>query len=775
MEISRKRTRAAARPRAAVFLKSALPHAAAVGCGFLLANVGVGSSLSPFAAAFTAAAPGGLTVSAAVGASLGALVFFEALPSLKYIGAVVLVLLFRAASRSLEREERALFLRPAAAFLGLLLSASAVMLTQTPQLETALLAVCEATIALASAAFWQRTFTLLPEGEAVLAAEPADLSALLFCGALLLRAGTAYEIAGVSPARMLGFFLLLAAAFGAGVPAGALAGICAGLTLGFAPAEGHLMYALPAAGVLCGLTRGAGRFAASLGFLLCDLLFLLLKGEAGAAFPSVLEAGAAACVFLVLPAGLMDPLLGRLRPAAAGRETEQKLLLRIRAGRLAGAAKEMYEAVAAVCRLVSKERAPQPEEIRSAARQTVCEACPKRVYCWERARPLTDRAFAAAGDAVLKNGRLYPETLPERLAVSCRAADALCDAFNAQYAAYAARLSVRADVYELKETAAAQFRSVSGLLLSAADEVCAARTCEPYVKRLIGNALEASGVPAGTLAVWTDPQGRCSAELVCETPPRSADWGAALARIREKTGIRFAQPVCGGATPEGSVLCFFERPPLRVEFHKYSVPAAENAPCGDACEGFADAAGGFCCVLSDGMGTGAEAAVNAGMTASLLAKLLRAGLGEEAAIRAVNAALLVNASEELLATVDICRVDLYTGKTLFLKAGGAASVVKRGAKTLIVERASLPLGILRETKYEHSELVLSPGDAVVMMSDGADCVPPQFFKKELLQNGAPDAKTLCERILKEAGRRAPIGRRDDATAACLRILPDDGT
>ena len=95
MELSRKQARAAGLPRAAALIKRALPHAAAAVCGFLLTNVGVGTGLSPFAAAFAAAAPGGLAVSAALGASLGAYVFFDALNSLKYIGAAVLVLLFR--------------------------------------------------------------------------------------------------------------------------------------------------------------------------------------------------------------------------------------------------------------------------------------------------------------------------------------------------------------------------------------------------------------------------------------------------------------------------------------------------------------------------------------------------------------------------------------------------------------------------------------------------------------------------------------------------------
>ena len=746
-------------------------HAAALGTGFLLSNVRVGEMLSPFAAAFCAGAPDRFFLSAAIGASLGAFAFHDALQTLKYIGAAVLILLFRAAGRVFDRRGRSLLLRPAAAFFGVLLSAAAILLTRVPQPETVLLALCESLIALAACAFWQRTFALLPDVRNLFSAAPGDVAAALFCGAQILRAGAAFAVYGVSPARMLSFYLLLLFAYGAGETAGALTGIAAGLTLGLTPEQTHLIYALPAAGILCGLARGAGKFATALGFLLCDVLFLILKGEESAAFAAVIEAGVAAAVFLALPDKLTGALTERIRPLSGAQyETESNTLLRIRLFRMAGAAKEIYESIHAVCRLAAKEETPYAAQIPELAKKTACADCSKRAYCWERAGALTKRAFAEATDAVLKNGRLYPDTLPERLTVTCRAADAVCDAFNAQYAAFAARLTVRQEVFEVKETAAAQFRSISGLLTSAAAEICGDRVCEPFFRKRFADALQAAGIETRALSVWTDKSGRYTAETICSAPPKTTDEGALLARIYEKTGVRFAPPVRGGTTEAGAALCFVEAPPLRVDFCKRSAPRVGEQLCGDACEGFADAAGGFCCVLSDGMGSGAEAAVNAGMTCSLLGKLLRAGIRSDAAISAVNAALLVNASEELLATVDICRVDLFTGRAVFLKAGGAASYVRKDGRSVVIERASLPLGILRETKFERTDIALSPDDAIVMMSDGASLLTPHYVKSVFLREPELEASSLCDRFLAEARRRAAPDRSDDVTVACLRVL-----
>ena len=219
----------------------------------------------------------------------------------------------------------------------------------------------------------------------------------------------------------------------------------------------------------------------------------------------------------------------------------------------------------------------------------------------------------------------------------------------------------------------------------------------------------------------------------------------------------------------GTLVSFCEKPNLRAEFYQCSAKSARDRLCGDACEGFSDGRGGFYCVLSDGMGTGAEAAVDAAMTCALTGRLLRARFSMEAAAEAVNAALMVNAADETLATLDVLRLDLYSGDAAFYKAGASFSAARVGAKTAVVEKSSLPLGILGGARFERSALRLSAGDAVLMMSDGADLLPKQYFKDLFYRNRAADAKTLASLVLAEAGKRAPVGRADDITVACVLL------
>ena len=739
--------------------------------GFFLSGVTFEGDFSPFAAAFTAGTPEAYLLPAGLGAAAGAFVFCPPMRTLKYVGAVMLTFLFRFASSRLIKNENPAVVCPAVSFLSVFLSAAAVVFVQSPDAQSVLLAFCESLIAGAAAAFWRRVFVLLPGRSSLFAASPGDTAAFLFCGSLLLLSFTPFCIGDFSPARTVCFFLLMLFCLCAGETAGAATGVCAGLLLGFAEEQPHLIFALPAAGLLCGICRSMGKFAVAAAFLVCDTLFLVLKGNAEAAFIAAIEAGVAALMLVLLPERFFSFAGERLRPFS--KETcagESRALLRLRLARTAGAVCSISDAVSAVCRLLTEQEDDGAKALASDARAAVCESCPKKNFCWDKTDLLTRRDFASAGEAVIKNGRLFPETVPQRLQTVCRTPNSLADAFNEAYAVYAARRAVKSEIYDLKQTAAAQFRTVSGLLLAAAAELAQTQESEPYLKALVKGVFDAENFPYTALSVTADESGRLTAELACKTVPADADYNSILEKLYAKTNVRFLPPVFSELAPEGTAVTFCEKTALRVQFFKQSVPAGAGRYCGDACEGFSDGKGNFCCVISDGMGTGAEAAVNASMTCALTAKLLRAGFGTDVAVTAVNSALLVNASEEMLATADICRVDLQTGNTDFFKAGGAASVIKLGAKTAVIEKASLPLGIMRETKFERTQASLSPGDLIVMMSDGADLVPRAFYKELFYRRGDADAKELVSLIIKEAQKRAPIGHADDITVACLRIL-----
>ena len=92
-------------------------------------------------------------------------------------------------------------------------------------------------------------------------------------------------------------------------------------------------------------------------------------------------------------------------------------------------------------------------------------------------------------------------------------------------------------------------------------------------------------------------------------------------------------------------LRFCEQAEFTAEFAASQHTCQGCRLCGDACQSFTDRRSVAHIVLSDGMGSGTAAAVDANMTVSLITKLIDAGVSYTAALKIVNSALLVKSGE----------------------------------------------------------------------------------------------------------------------------------
>ena len=190
--------------------------------------------------------------------------------------------------------------------------------------------------------------------------------------------------------------------------------------------------------------------------------------------------------------------------------------------------------------------------------------------------------------------------------------------------------------------------------------------------------------------------------------------------------------------------------------------------CGDHYEFFSDGAGGAVAVLSDGMGSGGRAAVDSTMACGILSRLVSAGIGYDAALRIINSSLYIKSGDESLATLDVFRIDLYSGRAEFMKAGAPAAFLRRGGRVTRVDLASLPAGILQDVKFARGTAQLSQGDLVLMVSDGAVSGGDGWLE-ELVRSWKGTPQELCDRVVAEAENKRQDGHDDDITAAAVCI------
>jgi stage II sporulation protein E len=184
-------------------------------------------------------------------------------------------------------------------------------------------------------------------------------------------------------------------------------------------------------------------------------------------------------------------------------------------------------------------------------------------------------------------------------------------------------------------------------------------------------------------------------------------------------------------------------------------------------------------VLSDGMGSGERAKRESAATVGLLEDFIESGFDKELAVRMINSVLILKSSEESFSTLDICSVDLYTGRAEFIKIGAAETFLLRDGTVSVIRSASLPIGMLNDVDLEITERQLKHGDIILMVTDGVtmagtkktDEEPPEdnWLKSALKTCRYTSPQDLADHLLSEAEKRSRNGPKDDMTILTARV------
>ncbi len=229
-------------------------------------------------------------------------------------------------------------------------------------------------------------------------------------------------------------------------------------------------------------------------------------------------------------------------------------------------------------------------------------------------------------------------------------------------------------------------------------------------------------------------------------------------RISNLCGVPFKAPAF--TVDERSVTALLTSAPVySVEWSAAERAKAGEKVSGDCTTAFTAENGNFFCVLCDGMGSGADAAIAARTCCVFLQKMLEGGADAALSVRMLNT-FLRGKGYECFATVDIFCLDLYTGKAFFIKGGSAPSHLFRAGSGYTMSSATAPVGIIREVYAEKISFDAQDGDCILMRSDGAGEDTPEG----LACSAAAD--TIARDLLK----KAPAGgTADDVTVCVMKV------
>lgn len=185
--------------------------------------------------------------------------------------------------------------------------------------------------------------------------------------------------------------------------------------------------------------------------------------------------------------------------------------------------------------------------------------------------------------------------------------------------------------------------------------------------------------------------------------------------------------------------------------------------------------GSFVGAISDGMGSGASACRDSQQLIELMEKLLEAGFALESAAEMLNDLLLVQTENTRTATLDVCEINLYSGHSIFLKAGAPASFIKRGKYVKRISESTLPLGLFSDARQSRKAFDLKEGDYVILLSDGVqDCFLEEegitYLENKIGVMHYENPREMANRILGFAIKKSKGKILDDMTVIVLGIL-----
>lgn len=199
---------------------------------------------------------------------------------------------------------------------------------------------------------------------------------------------------------------------------------------------------------------------------------------------------------------------------------------------------------------------------------------------------------------------------------------------------------------------------------------------------------------------------------------------------------------------------------------------------GDFYDVFSPKEGSTVIVMADVIGKGLQAAIMGAFTKFFIRAYLGEHRGLSETVARISSAVNREYGADLFVTAFIGVLDEKTGVLRYVNAGhpGPLHVAMEGA-VVILEAASMPLGIFPEQEFVEGEIVLNRGDFLVLYTDGLyECLceaeaTPETIAREVREMLPTDVETLVGRLLESAEGRSSGTLNDDVAVLAVRRDP----
>ncbi len=602
---------------------------------------------------------------------------------------------------------------------------------------------------------------LLYERAAVRGFDAADsgdcaLAAAVICISFLTLGRLDYPPCNIG--RLLAGFLMLAAADRKGTVFCALPGAAA--IAGLCGSGGNMAGAgvvCAAALLSCAFAR-YGKITKAVSFVFFGCSGILIWGIMDGSWRIFAELAAAGAAYALIPSRLLGAKDADRTDNPAAQVIKERL------GFAAGAVSGVNSGLEAAADTLERRYSESLPQVADKAADKCCRSCPNNMVCWGQKYELFHGEFNRLVKQLRSGGDISEQSISPLAAAECVNRAGVISAVRRAYEQYLMTSGEQQHIKELRRIFSGQLASMSEILSDMGSSAGKVRTGSRTAERRAEKVLRECGLNSPAAFVTFAKGGRMRLE---------AYGGGELRSDREYLGELLIRALGRELDlPEVSVsggrvrITASERALMSAEIGACQLSRGKNRVCGDCYDSFTDPSGALYVILSDGMGSGSRARIDSALACSMASRLIKSGISLSAALETVNTSLMVKSADESYATLDICRLDLNTGECVIYKAGAAASYIKSGEKLLRAVLSSPPVGSGGRITVPAQKLYVSPGDVIIMTTDGA-VLDEEWLSRELSRERG-GAQELSERIA-QAARSSENGREDDISVIAVSV------
>ncbi|MEL4107046.1 SpoIIE family protein phosphatase [Oscillospiraceae bacterium WX1] len=736
---------------------------------FVLSGSQIFGAVAPFAVGLTAASGAGVTGFAALfGAIVGYLLSGSFFWAVKYISIAVIVTTAAIVFRDTEVKQTDWFMPVIAAVVTACIGFVSAADAGWTAAATALF-VTDIVLAGGSAYFykialspWSGRFNLEQGAEIT-----HTVSILILMSTLLISLAHLELFGVISIGRAAATLIVFLAAFKGGAGMGCATGLAVGLAMDASTSVSPIfctVYGL--SGLIAGIFSRRRRLLFAMTYILVDACAAAVS-LGNAAVPAILyETFIASVIFMLLPPSFMARL-SILIPGTSGGYgvLKSREYTKSRVEQAALAFRELYETVQTAAGVGRNDQ--DIASVFDKAAEAACLTCARSSTCWHQDYQTTVDAMNNASPAMLERGSLQESDLPDYFVHACVNLPEFITAVNAELKGLLYRRQFRKRLKENQNAAFHQYGDVAAILNGISEELGSGTSFEPELENRLRKYLRSLNIQAET-AVFRDRAGRLHAELFGANTVTLKKIPDYLEKLSAVLNVRLCTAETVSAVDR---LYLLEAEPLAASVGISSKKKSEKGQSGDKGAYFKTDEGLLYVILSDGMGTGAEAARYAGDTVRILERFLRSGVAPETAVRMLNDLMLLKNEDDIgCATVDLVCINLFTGDARLFKYGAAPSYLRngRGVRRMKGKSLAAGLGLPPHDAPDQLKMVLKPGSVAVIVSDGITADPEDGWLCEIISKFSGDTpKDLAASIVRAATEK--YGVEDDMTVIAIQM------